>query len=85
MLLREAGDNYKVDNSLSKFDRMINVHKELAKQGIEYKIMFRSQREMNIEDSLAEASTKNFNQDFQHHVWGIKDYWFDYTILHTKR
>jgi proline iminopeptidase len=77
-LLKELGDNYKADTSLSKFDQMMNVHKELAKQGIEYKIMFRSQRDKNVEDSLANASTKNFNQDFQHHVWGIKEYWFNY-------
>jgi proline iminopeptidase len=79
MLLREVGDNYKVDTTWSKFDQMIKVHEELAKKGIEYKIMFRSQHEKNIEDSLAAASTKNFNQDFQHHVWKMKEYWIDYS------
>ena len=63
-LLHQAGDNYRVDTTLSKFDQMIKVHEELAKKGIEYKIMFRSAREKSLEDSLAAASTKNFNQIF---------------------
>jgi len=77
-LLREVGDNYEPDPSLSKFDQMMKVHQELAKKGIEYKIMFRSQRDKDVEDSLIKSTTPNFNQDFQHHIWTMKDYLIDY-------
>jgi hypothetical protein len=56
----------------------MDVHKELAKKGIKYKIMFRSQRQKNIEDSLINITTNHFNQDFQHHVWTMKDYLINY-------
>ena len=79
-LLEEVGDTFKVDKKLPLFDQMMKVHGELAKKGIEYKIMFRSQREKNIEDSLINATTPHFNQDFQHHVWTMKDYQVDYSI-----
>jgi proline iminopeptidase len=46
--------------------------------GIEYKIMFRSQLEKNIEDSLMNVATPHFNQDFQRFVWKMKDYNIDY-------
>jgi proline iminopeptidase len=78
-LLKEDGDNYTVDTTVSPFDQMMAVHAELAKKGIEYKIMFRSQREKNIEDSLIDAASDHFNWDFQHHVWKIQDYMIDYT------
>ncbi len=80
MLLKEAGVNFQVDTTLSPFKQLMQVHEELAKNGIEYKIMFRSQHEKNIEDSLIKASTNHFNQDFQHYVWSNKEYWFDYSI-----
>ncbi len=44
---------------------MMNVHAEMAKHGIEYKFMFRSQDQKNLEDSLIGAATPHFNQDFQ--------------------
>ncbi|MDB5143444.1 MAG: alpha/beta hydrolase [Mucilaginibacter sp.] len=81
-LLREVGDNFRVDTQLSKFNQMMAVHKELAQKGIEYKIMFRSQMEEDIENSLIKATTiSQFNQDFQHHVWTLKDYSIDYAIF----
>lgn len=79
-LLREIGDNFRVDTQLSKFDQMMSVHKELAKKGIEYKIMFRSPKEEDVENSLIKATTPHFNQDFQHRVWTLKDYLIDYAI-----
>ncbi len=78
--MEQVGDTFKVDKKLPLFNQMMKVHEELAKKGIEYKIMFRSQREKNIEDSLINATTPHFNQDFQHHVWTMKDYQVDYAI-----
>ncbi len=78
-LLAEIGDTITVDKKLPLFDQMMNVHRELAKKGIEYKIMFRSQRQKDIEDSLINGTTPHFNQDFQHHVWTMKDYLKDYS------
>ncbi len=80
MLLKEAGVNFHVDITLTPFKQLMQVHEELAKNGIEYKIMFRSKHEQNIEDSLIKVSTNHFNQDFQHYVWANKEYWFDYSI-----
>lgn len=77
-LLAEIGDSIQPDKQLPLFNQMMNVHAELAKKGIEYKIMFRSQRQKNIEDSLINRSTTHFNQDFQHQVWTMKDYQIDY-------
>jgi proline iminopeptidase len=79
-LLREVGGNFKPNPDSSKFKQMMAVHEELEKKGIEYKIMFRSQHEKNVEDSLIRKTTPNFNQDFQHHVWTMKDYLIDYAI-----
>ncbi len=77
-LLEEQKDTIKVDQQLPKFDQMIAVHKELAKKGIEYKIMFSSQAEQDMEDSLISASTPKLNQDFQRHVWKISEYFENY-------
>jgi proline iminopeptidase len=79
-LLAEIGDTIKIDQQLSRFNQMIAVHQELAKKGIEYKIMFRSQRQKNIEDSLLNATSPHFNWDFQHRVWKMADYAFDYAL-----
>jgi proline iminopeptidase len=78
-LLKESGVNYQPDKSLPLFNQMMNVHAELAEHGIEYKIMFRSQREKDIEDSLINSATPRFNQDFQRFVWHMKDYSTDYS------
>jgi proline iminopeptidase len=77
-LLAGIGDTIHPDTKMPLFNQMMNVHAELAKKGIEYKIMFRSQRQKNIEDSLINRSTPHFNQDFQHRVWTLKDYSIDY-------
>ena len=79
-LLQEAGVHYQPDKTLPLFNQMMNVHAEMAKQGIEYKIMFRSAYEKNVEDSLIGAATPHFNQDFQRFVWKMKDYQTDYAI-----
>ena len=79
-LLKEAGVNYEPDKTLPLFDQMMNVHAEMAKQGIEYKIMFRSAHEKDLEDSLIGSATPHFNQDFQRFVWKMKDYQTDYAI-----
>ena len=78
-LLKEIGISYRPDSLLPLFNQMMNVHSELAKYGIEYKIMFRSQREKDIEDSLIRSATPHFNQDFQRFVWTMKDYNIDYS------
>ena len=82
-LLREIGISYRNDTTVSKLDQIMNVHKELEKQGIEYKIMFRSQAEKNIDDSLISTATPHFNQDFSKYVWSKKDsnYWMDYSVF----
>ncbi|HTE01969.1 MAG TPA: alpha/beta hydrolase [Mucilaginibacter sp.] len=77
-LLEAAGDTFKADQQLPHFDQMIQVHRELAKKGIEYQIMFRSQRQKDIEDSLLTATSPRFNWDFQHRVWKMADYAIDY-------
>ncbi len=79
-LLKEVGVEYRPDSRLPLFNQMMNVHSEMAKYGIEYKIMFRSQQEKNIEDSLIGAATPHFNQDFQRFVWTMKDYQIDYAV-----
>ncbi|HEY4289992.1 MAG TPA: alpha/beta hydrolase [Puia sp.] len=79
-LLQEAGDSYQPDLKKSKFGQMMDVHEELAKKGIEYRIMFRSQRQKDIEDSLIGAATPHFNQDFNHHARTLKDYAIDYGV-----
>jgi proline iminopeptidase len=77
-LLKEAGVNYAPDTKLPLFKQMMDVHAEMAKHGIEYKIMFRSAREKDIEDSLIGSATPHFNQDFQRFVWKLSDYQIDY-------
>ncbi len=77
-LLEAVGDTFKVNKQLPGFNQMIKVHEELAKKGVEYKIMFNSQRQKNIEDSLLDAASPHFNWDFQHRVWRLKDYAVDY-------
>jgi proline iminopeptidase len=79
-LLKEAGVVYEPNKELPLFNQMMNVHAEMAKQGIEYKIMFRSPGEKNIEDSLIGSATPHFNQDFQRFVWKLDDYQMDYAI-----
>jgi proline iminopeptidase len=79
-MLREIGDTFTVNKQLTPFHQMMSIHEELAKKGIEYKIMFRSQREKDIEDSLIGAATPHFNQDFSHRVWTMPDYLIDYSI-----
>jgi proline iminopeptidase len=59
---------------------MMDVHAQLAKYGIEYKIMFRTQHEKDLEDSLIRSATPHFNQDFQRFVWTMKDYQIDYSV-----
>jgi proline iminopeptidase len=77
-LLKEVGYTYKLNPQLSKFDEMMAVHQQLAIKGIEYKIMFRSQGDMEIENALIDSAGKPFNQDFQHHVWKLKEYAVDF-------
>ncbi len=79
-MLKEAGINYEPNRKLPLFDQMMNIHAEMAKQGIEYKFMFRSAHEKEIEDSLIGSATPHFNQDFQRFVWKMKDYQIDYAI-----
>ena len=78
-LLRELGDTIVVNRQLPPFDQLSQVDQEISNKGISYKIMFRSLRDKEIDDSLTNAATPHFNQDFQHHVWTMKDYWKDYT------
>jgi proline iminopeptidase len=52
----------------------------MAKKGVEYKIMFRSQKDKDLEDSLIGSATPHFNQDFSHRVWTLKDYFVDYAV-----
>jgi proline iminopeptidase len=79
-LLKEAGVTYAPDSKLPLFNQMMDVHAEMVKHGIEYKIMFRSAREKDIEDSLISSATPHFNQDFQRFVWKLNDYQIDYAI-----
>jgi proline iminopeptidase len=79
-MLTEIGDTFTVNKQLTPFHQMMSIHEELAKKGIEYKIMFRSQREKDIEDSLIGAATPHFNQDFSHRVWTMPDYLIDYSV-----
>ena len=78
-LLRDIGDTIKMDTHLTSFNQMMRVHEELAKKGIEYKIMFKSQHEKDVEDSLIRSATPHFNQDFQRFIWGMQEYFIDYT------
>lgn len=78
-LLREVGDTFSQNKQLAPFDQLMQVHGELALKGIEYKIMFRSQHQKDIDDSLIKEATPHFNQDFSHRVWTLKDYRFNYT------
>lgn len=75
-LLKEVGDPFRIPTGLSPFDQMIKVHEELAKKGIEYKIMFNSQRSKDIDDSI--TNLIHCNQDFQHRIWTLKEYWTDF-------
>jgi len=79
-LLNEAGIHYQPNRKLPLFDQMMDIHAEMAKQGIEYKFMFRSAHEKNVEDSLIGSATPHFNQDFQRFVWKMNDYQIDYAI-----
>jgi proline iminopeptidase len=78
MLLKQAGVDYRVDTTLSKFDQMIKVHGELAKQKIEYEIMFRSQKEMDREDSLIDATKPRIIQAFNHFAFKSPEYMKDF-------
>jgi proline iminopeptidase len=79
-LLKESGDNYTPNSELPLFNQMMDVHAEMAKHVIEYKIMFRSAREKTVEDSLIGSATPHFNQDFQRFVWKMKDYQTDFAV-----
>lgn len=73
ILLREAGDTMRVNTQLAPFDQMNQVHAELAKKGIEYKIMYSTLEQSHFNDSVVGSATPHFNQDFSHRFWARKD------------
>lgn len=61
-------------------ERVGRIHNLLTEHNLWYGLMFRNAYEKKYSDSLT-FSVKNFNWEFGGRVWGIQDYWKDFTPL----
>lgn len=68
------------DTSKSLMERVGMVHQKLTEQNLWYKLMFRNAYEKKYSDSVTFA-VKDFNWEFGNKVWGVQDYWKDFTPL----
>jgi proline iminopeptidase len=68
------------DTTKPLMERVRLVHQKLTEQDLWYKLMFRNAYEKKYSDSVTFA-VKDFNWEFGNRVWGVEDYWKDYTPL----
>lgn len=68
------------DSTKPLIERVGMVHQKLTEQNLWYKLMFRNACEKKYSDSVT-FSVKNFNWEFGNKVWGVQDYWKDFTPL----
>ncbi len=68
------------DQSLPMIQRVSSVHDKLSEKNSWYKLMYRNQFEKDFNDSVTLAAGK-FNRDFATKIWGIKDYFQDFSKL----
>jgi proline iminopeptidase len=61
-------------------ERVNMVHQKLTEQNLWYKLMFRNAYEKKYSDSVT-FSVKDFNWEFGSKVWGVQDYFKDFTPL----
>ena len=71
------------DPSVPLIEKVGQVHKHLSEKNIWYKLMYRNSYEKEFNDSLT-FSIPKFNRDFASRVWGIEEYWKDFTHLSKK-
>ena len=72
------GDTVLNDKSLPVIQRVGRVHDKLTENNIWYKLMYRNQYEKDFNDSVTLSAGK-FNRDFASNIWGIKDYFQDFS------
>lgn len=72
------GDTILNDKSLPVIQRVGRVHDKLTENNTWYKLMYRNQFEKDLNDSVTLSAGK-FNRDFASNIWGIKDYFRDFT------
>lgn len=68
------------DKSLPVIQRVGRVHDKLTENNIWYKLMYRNQFEKDYNDSVTLSAGK-FNRDFASKIWGIEDYFTDFSKL----
>ena len=71
------------DTTRPLMERVGMVHNLLSEKDIWYKLMYRNAFEKKLNDSVTLSQGK-FNRDFASKVWGVKDYWKDFTPLTKK-
>ncbi|ULQ55191.1 alpha/beta hydrolase [Flavihumibacter rivuli] len=80
MLLQQEKRSFSIPDTLPMMEQLSAVHNKLHEEGIWYKLMFRSQREKDINDSVT-AIIGNPNREFSNKVWGYPEYWEDLTVI----
>jgi proline iminopeptidase len=68
------------DTSIALNERVGKVHDSLTKSGLWYKLMFRNAYEKIYNDTLTNVLGP-LNRDYANEVWGIADYWKDFTPM----
>jgi proline iminopeptidase len=68
------------DSTKPLMERIGMLHQKLTEQNLWYKLMFRNAYEKKYSDSVT-LSIKDFNWEFGSKVWGVQDYWKDFTPL----
>jgi proline iminopeptidase len=71
------------DESKPLMERVGMVHQKLTENNLWYKLMFRNAYEKKYSDSVTLA-IKDFNWEFGSKVWGVQDYWKDFTPITTQ-
>lgn len=71
------------DESKLLMERVGMVHQKLTENNLWYKLMFRNAYEKKYSDSVTFA-IKDFNWEFGNKVWGVQDYWKDFTPITTQ-
>ncbi|MCU7551657.1 alpha/beta hydrolase [Chitinophagaceae bacterium LB-8] len=71
------------DTAKPLMERVGMVHQKLTEQNLWYKLMFRNAYEKKYSDSVT-LSIKDFNWEFGNKVWGVQDYFKDFTPLTSR-
>lgn len=68
------------DETKPLMERVGMVHNKMSEKNIWYKLMYRNEYEKQLNDSIT-FSIGSFNRHFAIAVWGVSDYWKDFTPL----